>query len=158
MGIAEMHRDAPSHLHVIKLPEFLGCQFQLKVTILHIGLQPCPTFIRVNKCALVRPNIIQQDRETKRKSRLQALAKTKNAPGETSKKVTSLPQRPPPGLSQLPLLPQEQRQVVHGLKRLWVIRTEVRFAPCKSSAVQGLRLASWDDGVGGVGPQAWIHL
>ena len=51
-------------------------------------------------------------------------------------------QRPQPSLSQLPLLPQEQRQVVHGLKRLWVIRTEVRFAPCKSSAVQGLRLAS----------------
>ena len=39
-----------------------------------------------------------------------------------------------------------------------MIRTEVRFVPCKSSAVQGLRLASWDDGVGGVGPQAWIRL
>ena len=32
-----------------------------------------------------------------------------------------------------------------------MIRTEVRFAPCKSSAVQGLRLAS-RDGTGGVGP------
>ena len=46
--------------NVIDLPEFLGCQFQLKVTILQIGFQPCPTFIRVNKCALVRPKIIQQ--------------------------------------------------------------------------------------------------
>ena len=32
-----------------------------------------------------------------------------------------------------------------------MIRTEVRFAPCKISAVQGLRLAS-RDGTGGVGP------
>ena len=39
-----------------------------------------------------------------------------------------------------------------------MIRPELCFAPCKSSAVQGLRLASWDDGVGGVGPQAWIRL
>ena len=38
-----------------------------------------------------------------------------------------------------------------------MIRTEVRFAPCKSSAVQGLRLAS-RDGTGGVGPQARIRL
>ena len=30
-----------------------------------------------------------------------------------------------------------------------MIRTEVRFAPCKTSAVQGLRLAS-RDGTGGV--------
>ena len=67
-------------------------------------------------------------------------------------------QRPQPSLSQLPLLFQKDRQVVHGGERLWVIRTEVRFAPCKRSAVQGLRLASWDDGVGGVGPQAWIRL
>ena len=51
-------------------------------------------------------------------------------------------QRPQPSLSQLPLLPQEQRQAVHGVERPWVIRTEVRFAPCKSSAVEGLRLAS----------------
>ena len=69
MRIAEMHRDAPFHLRVIDLPEFLGCQFQLKVTILQIGFQPCPRFIRVNKCALVRRKIIQQYRETKRKSR-----------------------------------------------------------------------------------------
>ena len=69
MRTAGMHRDAPFHLHFINLPEFLGCQFQLKVTILQIGFQPCPTFIRVNKCALVRPKIIQQYRETKRKSR-----------------------------------------------------------------------------------------
>jgi hypothetical protein len=47
---------------------------------------------------------------------------------------------------------------VHGAERVRVIRAEVRFAPCKSSAVQGLRLASWDDGIGGVGPQAWIRL
>ena len=77
-----MHRDAPFHLHVIDLPEFLGCQFQLKVTILRIGFQPCPTFIRVNKCALVRPKIIQQYRETK------------SALGETSRKVTSHPKDP----------------------------------------------------------------
>ena len=68
-----MHRDAPFHLHFINLPEFLGCQFQLKVTILRMGVQPCPTFIRVNECALVRPKIIQQYREQRenpeRKSR-----------------------------------------------------------------------------------------
>ena len=67
-------------------------------------------------------------------------------------------QRPQPSLSQLPLLPQERSQVVHGDQRLWVIRTEVRFAPCKNSAVQGLRLASRDGTGGGVGPQAWIRL
>ena len=60
-------------------------------------------------------------------------------------------QRPQPSLSQLPLLPQELSQVVHGDQRVWVIRTEVRFAPCKISAVKGLRLAS-QDGTGGVGP------
>ena len=60
-------------------------------------------------------------------------------------------QRPQPSLSQLPLLLQEQRQVVHGGECVRVIRTEVRFPPCKSSAVQGLRLAS-RDGTGGVGP------
>ena len=64
------------------------------------------------------------------------------------------PEKPPPGRSplfiqrlqprllQLPLLPQELGKVAHGLKRVRMIRTEVRFAPCKSSAVQGLRLAS----------------
>ena len=104
--------------------------------------------------------VIQQYWEIdKRKSRPQALAKQKNALGETSsRKVTSHPQDPQPRLCQLPLLHQEVRQVVHGLKRVRVIRAEVRFAPCKSSAMQGLRLASWDDGVGGVGPQAWIRL
>ena len=51
-------------------------------------------------------------------------------------------QRPQPSLSQLPLLFQKDRQVVHGAERVRMIRTEVRFAPCKSSAVQGLRLAS----------------
>ena len=66
-------------------------------------------------------------------------------------------QRPQPRLSQLSLLPQEVRQVVHGGQRVRMIRTEVRFAPCKSSAVQGLRLAS-RDGTGGVGPQARIRL
>jgi len=60
-------------------------------------------------------------------------------------------QRPQPRLSQLSLLLQEDRQVVHGLKRVRMIRTEVCFAPCKSSAVQGLRLAA-RDGIGGVGP------
>ena len=62
-----------------------------------------------------------------------------------------------PRLSQLPLLPQEHREVVHGLKRLRVIRPEVRLAPCKGSAVQGLGLAS-RDGAGGVEPQFWIRL
>ena len=272
--------------NVIDLPEFLGCQFQLKVTILQIGFQPCPTFIRVNKCALVRPKIIQQYRETKRKSRpkqkvplvkrperspltpktsarpqpaspaaagarqgcswrsawtddlhrgalraLQELGGAGPPPGISEmpemsyfhsacayicyrphlhsfagihpKDLTVLPyfhfanynyemwmevptmyyaqesnptnigkskrtnpglrpwqnkkmplvkrppgrpplfiQRPQPRLSQLSPLPQEQRQVVHGGERVRVIRTEVRFAPCKSSAVQGLRLAS----------------
>ena len=109
---------------------------------------------------VLRPKkVIQQYWEIdKRKSRPQALAKQTYALGETSGKVTSHPKEPPPGLSQLPLLPQEVRQVVHGGERVRVIRTEVRFAPCKSSAVQGLRLASWDDGVSGVGPQAWIRL
>ena len=53
-------------------------------------------------------------------------------------------QRPQPRLSQLPLLLQERGKVVHGDQRVWVIRTEVRFAPCKISAVKGLRLASQD--------------
>ena len=109
---------------------------------------------------VLRPKkVIQQYWEIdKRKSRPQALAKQTYALGETSGKVTSHPKDPPPGLSQLLLLPQEVRQVVHGAERVRVIRAEVRFAPCKSSAVQGLRLASWDDGIGGVGPQAWIRL
>ena len=103
--------------------------------------------------------VIQQYWEIdKRKSRPQALAKQKYALGETSSKVTSHPKGPQPHLSQLPLLPQGGRQVGHRGERVRMIRTEVRFAPCKSSAVQGLRLASWDDGVGGVGPQAWIRL
>ena len=66
-------------------------------------------------------------------------------------------QRLQPRLSQLSLLFQKVRQVVHGSKRVRVIHTEVCFAPCKSSAVQGLRLAS-RDGTGGVGPQARIRL
>ena len=109
---------------------------------------------------VLRPKkVIQQYWEIdKRKSRPQALAKQKYALGETSSKVTSHPKDPQPRLIQLPLLPQEVRQVGHGGERVRMIRTEVRFAPCKRSAVQGLRLASWDDGVGGVGPQAWIRL
>ena len=109
---------------------------------------------------VLRPKkVIQQYWEIdKRKSRPQALAKQKYALGETSGRSPLSIQRPQPSLSQLPLLQQEVRQVGHGGERLWVIRTEVRFARCKSSAVQGLRLASWDDGVGGVGPQAWIRL
>ena len=66
-------------------------------------------------------------------------------------------QRPQPRLSQLPLLLQEHGKVVHGGERVRMIRAEVRLVPCKSSAVQGLRLAS-RDGTGGVGPQAWIRL
>ena len=109
---------------------------------------------------VLRPKkVIQQYWEIdKRKSRPQALAKQTYALGETSGEITSHPEDPQPRLSQLPLLPQELSQVVHGLKRVRVIRAEVRFAPCKSSAMQGLRLASWDDGTGGVGPQAWIRL
>ena len=77
----------------------------------------------------------------------------------SSRKVTSLqPKDPQLRLLQLPLLPQKPRQVVHGGERVWVLRTEVCFAPCKRSAVEWLCLASWDDGVGGVGPQAWIRL
>ena len=77
--------------------------------------------------------------------------------GETSRNVTSHPKDHQPRLSQLPLLPQEHREVVHGLKRLRVIRPELRLAPRKSSAVQGL---AWRLGMapGGVGPQAWIRL
>ena len=85
------------------------------------------------------------------------LGQTKNVKRPPGRSPLSI-QRPQPSLIQLPLLPQEGSQVVHGLKRVRVIRAEVRFAPCKSSAIQGLRLASWDDGVGGVGPQAWIRL
>ena len=51
-------------------------------------------------------------------------------------------QRPQPRLSQLPLLLQEHGKVVHGGERVRMIRAEVRLVPCKSSAVQGLRLAS----------------
>ena len=30
------------NLHVIDLPEFAGCHFRLKVTILRMGVHPCP--------------------------------------------------------------------------------------------------------------------
>ena len=94
----------------------------------------------------------------KKESRPQALATKKYAlekppPGRSPLSI----QRPQPRLSQLPLLFQKDRQVVHGGERVRMIRTEVRFAPCKISAVEGLRLAS-RDGTGGVGPQAWIRL
>ena len=109
---------------------------------------------------VLRPKkVIQQYWEIdKRKSKPQALAKQKYALGETSSKVTSHPKDPQPRLIQLPLLPQEGSQVVHGGERVRVIRAELYFAPCKRSAVEWLRLASWDDGVSGVGPQAWIRL
>ena len=61
----------------------------------------------------------------------------------SSRKVTSLHERPQPSLSQLPLLLQERGKVAHGGQRVRMIRTELCFEPCKSSAVQGLRLASW---------------
>ena len=99
----------------------------------------------------------QQYRETRRKCRPQALVKpkmyknVKRPPGRLPLSI----QRPQPSLLQLPLLFQKDRQVVHGGERVRVIRTEVRFAPCKSSAVQGLRLAS-RDGTGGVGPAGHI--
>ena len=91
----------------------------------------------------------------KKESRPQALATNKKMPlvkRPPGRSPLSI-QRPQPSLSQLPLLLQERGKVVHGGERVWVIRAEVRFAPCKSSAVQGLRLVSWDDGVGGVGPR-----
>ena len=93
------------------------------------------------------------------KTKIQAsgLGQTRNALGERSRNVTSHPEDCQPRLSQLPLLQQEHREVVHGLKRLRVIRPEVRLAPCKGSAVQGLGLAS-RDGAGGVEPQSWIRL
>ena len=93
------------------------------------------------------------------KTKIQAsgLGQTRNALGETSRNVTSHPKDHQPRLSQLPLLLQEHREVVHGAERLRVIRPELRLAPRKSSAVQGLCLAS-RDGAGGVGPQAWIRL
>ena len=62
-------------------------------------------------------------------------------------------QRHQPRLRQLPLLLQEHCKVVHGDQRVRMVRTELCFPPCKSSAVEGLRLAS-QDGAGGVGPQA----
>ena len=93
------------------------------------------------------------------KTKIQAsgLGQTRNALGETSRNVTSHPKDHQPRLSQLPLLFQEHREVVHGGERLWVLRTEVHFAPRKTSALQCLGLASWD-GAGGVGPQAWTRL
>ena len=84
------------------------------------------------------------------------LGQTKNVKHPPGRSPLSI-QRPQPSLIQLPLLLQERGKVVHGLKRVRMIRTEVPFAPCKSSAVQGLRLAS-RDGTGGVGPQARIRL
>ena len=84
------------------------------------------------------------------------LGQTKNVKRPPGRSPLSI-QRPQPSLSQLPLLLQGRGKVVHGLKPVRMIRTEVRFAPCKSSAVQGLRLAS-RDGTGGVGPQARIRL
>ena len=103
------------------------------------------------------PLLFQKDRQVSIHDSIliQQLQKEKNlGPNALVKRPRRSPlsiQRPQPSLSQLPLLPQEVRQVVHGLKRVRMIRTEVRFAPCKSSAVQGLRLAS-RDGTGGVGP------
>ena len=74
-----------------------------------------------------------------------------NALGETSRKVTSHPEDCQPRLSQLPLLLQEDREVVHGGERIWVIRPQLCFAPCEISAVQGLGLAS-RAGADGLGP------
>ena len=86
------------------------------------------------------------------------LGQTKNVKRPPGRLPLLQPKDPQPRLIQLPLLPQDGSQVGHGGERVRVQRAEVRFVPCKSSAVQGLRLASWDDGVGGVGPQAWIRL
>ena len=70
------------------------------------------------------------------------LGQTKNVKRPPGRSPLSI-QRPQPSLIQLPLLLQEHGKVVHGDQRVRMIRAEVRFAPCKSSAVQGLRLASW---------------
>ena len=70
-------------------------------------------------------------------------------PGERSRNVTSHPEDHQPRLSQLPLLFQEHREVVHEAERLRVFRPELRFAPNKTSAVQGLCLASRDGALGG---------
>ena len=101
------------------------------VTILHIGVQPCPTFIRLNRCALVRPKIIQQYRETKRKSTLQALAKPKNA-------LVKRPGRSPltPKTSARPQLPLLQSRLFMD----WSVSGWIGVVlPSKSSAVEGLR-------------------
>ena len=74
----------------------------------------------MTRCALIRA---KKEEIEKEKSTPQALAK-QNALGETSRNVTSHPKDHQPRLSQLPLLPQERREVVHGLKRLRVIRAE----------------------------------
>ena len=107
----------------------------------------------MTRCALIRAKKGEIEKE---KSTPQALAK-QNTPGKTSRKVTSHPKDHQPRLSQLPLLFQEHREVVHGDERIRVIRPELRLAPRKASAVQGLGLAS-RDGAGGVEPQAWIRL
>ena len=82
-----------------------------------------------------------------RKERIQAsgLGHKKNYAPEKLPPGRSPPlsiQRPQPRLSQLSPLPQKGCKADHGGERVRVIRTEVRFAPCKSSAVEGLRLAS----------------
>ena len=95
----------------------------------------------------------------KNKSQPQAFGQTKiKSLGETSTTVTSHPEDPQPHLLELPLLPQEIRQVVHRAQRLRMIRPEVRFTPCKRSAVQGLRLAFFGMALVVWGLQAWIRL
>ena len=84
----------------------------------------------------------------RKKSRLQTLAK-QNTLGETSRNVTSHPKDHQPRLSQLPLLFQEHREVVHGEA---YPGDSPRVAP---RAPQGLGGA---DGAGGVEPQFWIRL
>ena len=78
------------------------------------------------------------------KTKIQAsgLGQTRNALGERSRNVTSHPKDHQPRLSQLPLLCQENREVVHGAERVWMIGAKLCFAPCKGSAVQDLRLAA----------------
>ena len=68
------------------------------------------------------------------------------------------PEDPQAHLSQPPLPPQEQREVVHRGQRVRVIRPEVRFAACETSAVEGLRLAFFGMALVVWGLQAWIHL
>ena len=105
--------------------------------------------------------VIQQYWEIQNKTiQASGLGQTKTKPlGEkSSTKVTSHPKDPQAHLLELPLPPQEHREVVHRAECLRVIRPEVRFTPCQSSSVEGLRLAFFRMALVVWGLQAWIRL